>query len=379
MHITTLPHEAAPHADSIFIGPGEDIWPQFLKDYREGCAAPLYRSQTRTLLGAPPIRRDLIKRHLYLVPNSLVVSRGCPHKCDFCYIGSFFGEGKHFYTQAVDAALAEIEKLPGRHLYFLDDHLLGNPHFATALFEGMKGMGRLWQAAGTVQSVLKPGLLEKAAEAGLRSLFVGLETLSPANLREQNKGHNVGRDYSAAIRRLHDHGVMINGSFVFGMDEDDESVFGRTVEWAVSQGVETATFHIMTPYPGTALYERMSHQSRLLHSDWDLYDTRHVVYQPARLSPEALEEGYWRAYRDFYSWSSIFHSARTHENLRDTLRHLAYSGGWKKFEPAWDKIIRAKRATQMLPFLAQILASFGEHRSSAAAALPLGSSQAPVS
>jgi radical SAM superfamily enzyme YgiQ (UPF0313 family) len=245
--------------------------------------------------------------------------------------------------------------------------LLGNPHFAAALFESMKGMGRLWQAAGTVQSVLKPGLLEKAAEAGLRSLFVGLETLSPANLREQNKGHNVGRDYSEAIRRLHDHGVMINGSFVFGMDDDDESVFGRTVDWAVSQGVETATFHIMTPYPGTALYERMSQQGRLLHSDWELYDTRHVVYKPARLSPSALEKGYWRAYRDFYSWSSIFQGARTHDKLRDSFRHLAYSGGWKKFEPAWDKVIRAKRATQMLPFLEQILASFGEHRSSAAA------------
>lgn len=320
---------------------------------------PVYKSQTRTLLGAPPIRRDLIKRHLYLVPNSIVVSRGCPHKCDFCYIGSFFQEGKHFYTQAVDAALAEIEKLPGKHLYFLDDHLLGNPRFAAALFDGMKGMGRLWQAAGTVQSVLKPGLLEKAAEAGLRSLFVGLETLSPVNLREQNKGHNVGRDYDAAIQRLHDHGVMINGSFVFGMDDDDESVFERTVDWAVRQGVETATFHVMTPYPGTALYERLSQQGRMLHSRWDLYDTRHVVYRPARLSPAALEEGYWRAYRDFYSWSSIFKSARTHQHLHDSFRHLAYAGAWKKFEPLWDIIIRAKRATNMLPVLEHILASFG--------------------
>jgi radical SAM superfamily enzyme YgiQ (UPF0313 family) len=285
------------------------------------------------------------------------VSRGCPHKCDFCYIGSFFQEGKHFYTQAVDAALAEIERLPGKHLYFLDDHLLGNPHFASALFEGMKGMGRLWQAAGTVQSVLKPGLLEKAAEAGLRSLFVGLETLSPANLHDQNKGHNIGRDYNTAIQRLHDNGVMINGSFVFGMDDDDESVFERTVSWAVQQGVETATFHIMTPYPGTALYQR-------LHSQWDLYDTRHVVYRPTRMKPQTLEAGYWRAYRDFYSWRSILKGARAQSTLPDALRHVAYAGGWKKFEPLWDAIIRARRATKMLPVLEQVLASFGGHRQS---------------
>lgn len=362
LHVTSLPEEAAPHADSIFLGPGEDIWPQFLQDFRDHCPAPVYKSQSRSLIGVPPIRRDLIKSHLYLVPNSIVVSRGCPHKCDFCYIGSFFQQGKHFYTQAVDAALAEIERLPGKHLYFLDDHLLGNPYFASALFDGMKGMGRVWQATGTVQSILKPGLLEKAAAAGMRSLFVGLETLSPANLQEQNKGHNVGRDYNTAIQRLHDRGVMINGSFVFGMDEDDDSVFERTVSWAVSQGVETATFHIMTPYPGTALYDRLAQQDRLVHSNWDLYDTRHVVYRPTRLSPQALEDGYWRAYRDFYSWSSIWKGASAQSTLHDRLRHLAYAGGWKKFEPLWDFIIRAKRASTMLPVLEQVLASFGGNK-----------------
>src|SRR6187402_3941769 len=178
LHVTSLPSEAAAHADTIFLGPGEDTWPQFLADFRRGCPQRLYQSTTRTLQGIPPIRRDLIKRRLYLVPNSIVVSRGCPHVCDFCYKEAFFDGGRSFYTQTVDDALAEIDRLPGRHLYFLDDHLFGNVPFATALFEGMRGMNRLWQAAGTVASVLRPGLLEKAAEAGLRSLFVGFETLS---------------------------------------------------------------------------------------------------------------------------------------------------------------------------------------------------------
>lgn len=359
LHATSLPDEAAPHADSVFIGPGEDIWPAFLQDFRDGHPLPRYESKSRTLVDAPRVRRDLIKRHLYLVPNSIVVSRGCPHKCDFCYIGSFFGSGKHFYTQAVDEALAEIERLPGKHLYFLDDHLLGNPHFAQALFEGMKGMGRLWQAAATVQSILKPGLLEMAAEAGMRSCFVGLETLSPDNLREANKGHNLNRDYGEAIRRLHGNGVMMNASFVFGMDEDDSSVFARTVEWAVRQGIETATFHIMTPYPGTALYAKMREQGRLLHSDWERYDTRQAVFRPAKMTPQVLEDGYWRAYRDFYSWRSIGRNAMAHDGWGDRMRHMAYAGGWKKFEPLWDTIIRAKRATNMLPVLEQVLSSFG--------------------
>jgi radical SAM superfamily enzyme YgiQ (UPF0313 family) len=366
LHVTSLPDEAALHADTIVLGPGEDTWPAFLADFRRGRAARVYASTVRTLEGLPPIRRDLIKRPRYLVPNSIVVSRGCPHVCDFCYKEAFFERGASFYTQAVDAALAEIDRLPGRHLYFLDDHLFGARRFASELFEGMRGMGRLWQAAATVNSILLPGLLERAVEAGLRSLFVGFETLNPANLSEQHKYQNLRRDYGAAIRRLHGLGVMINGSFVFGMDGDDESVFDRTVEWAVARGIETATFHILTPYPGTALHRRLDAQARITSRDWDLYDTRHVVFRPARMSPESLEAGYWRAYREFYRWGSIVRGASAHAEIIAALRHVAYAGGWKKLEPLWDVVIRAKRAGMMLPILEAILSEFGRRRSDGA-------------
>ena len=355
LHVTSLPDEAAAHADSIFLGPGEDIWPEFLKDFRRGEPKVLYKSKVRTLATLPPIRRDLIKRRLYLVPNSIVVSRGCPHTCDFCYKEAFFEGGRGFYTQRVDAALAEIERLPGRHLYFLDDHLFGDVRFATALFDGMRGMKRVWQAAGTVNSILKPALLEKAVAAGLRSLFVGFETLNPAALRAQHKVQNLRRDYNAAVRRLHDLGVMVNGSFVFGIDEDDASVFDRTVEWAISQGVETATFHILTPYPGTALFARMEAEGRMLHRDWDLYDTRHVVYETRGMKAAELEAGYWRAYRDFYTWGSIFRGAATKPTWRGRIRHAAYAAGWKKFEPLWDLIIRMRNASRALPVLEAVL------------------------
>ncbi len=244
LHVTSLPDEAAPHADAIFIGPGEDTFPQFLQDFAAGRPLRRYVSKTRTLLGIPPVRRDLIQRRLYLVPNSIVVSRGCPHHCTFCYKDGFFAGGRSFYTQQVDEALAEIERLPGRHLYFLDDHLLGHPRFARALFQGMRGMGRIFQGAATVDSILRDDLIEEAAAAGLRSIFVGFETLSTSALAGAGKRQNLGRSYREVVRRLDDIGIMINGSFVFGLDSDDPDVFARTVDWGVENGITTATFHI---------------------------------------------------------------------------------------------------------------------------------------
>lgn len=261
-----------------------------------------------------------------------------------------------FYTQRVDAALAEISRLPGRHLYFLDDHLLGDQRFARSLFDGMEGMNRLFQGAATVDSILRGDLIERAADAGLRSLFVGFETLTPENLRRSQKRQNLGRDYSAVTRRLHSLGIMINGSFVFGMDDDDEEVFRRTVDWAVENGITTATFHIQTPYPGTGLHARLTHEGRLTTNNWDLYDTRHVVFRPARLGAEALKDGYDWAYREFYRWPSIAAASFTHGTLKHRVKHFAYAAGWKKFEFLWNAIIRARQLRVMTPMLEAVLA-----------------------
>ncbi len=356
LHVTSLPEEAAAHADAIFLGPGEQTFPQFLADFRAGRPRGRYVSTTgRTIERIPPIRRDLIRRRSYLVPNSIVVTRGCPQHCDFCYKDAFFEGGRSFYTQRVDEALAEIARLPGRHLYFLDDHLFGDRRFATALFDGMRGMGRLFQGAATVDSILRGDVVERAARAGLRSLFVGFETLDPANLASSNKRQNLGRDYAAVTRRLHDLGIMINGSFVFGMDDDDPSVFRRTVDWAVAHGITTATFHIQTPYPGTRLFARTEAAGRLLTRDWDLYDTRHVVYQPARLTPAQLKDGYDWAYREFYRWSSIARASLSHGTVKHQAKHFFYATGWKKFEPLWDVVIRARQLRRMTPLLEGVL------------------------
>ena len=355
LHVTSLPEEAMLHGDTVFIGPGEDTWPQFLRDFRGGMQAKVYRNGARDITEIPPIRRDLIKRERYLVPNSIVVSRGCPHHCDFCYKDAFFEGGRSFYTQRVDAALAEIDRLPGRHLYFLDDHLLGQQRFASALFEGMKGMNRVFQGASTIDAILRGDLIERAAAAGMRSVFVGFETLSKGNLVQSNKRQNIGRDYEEAIRRLHSLGVMINGSFVFGLDADDRDVFHRTVEWAVRNSLTTCTFHILTPYPGTRLFKEMEAQGRILHRNWDRYDTRQVVYKTLGLTPAELKKGYDESYRSFYSWTNIWRASVGHDSLQYMLKHFAYAGGWKKFEPMWNFLIKTQGLNKMLPLLEAIL------------------------
>lgn len=380
LHVTSLPDEAARHADTIFTGPGEQTFPEFLADLRAGCPRPRYVSTGgRTIHGLPPVRRDLIKRDRYLVPNSIVVTRGCPQHCHFCYKDAFFAGGRSFYAQRVDEALAEIERLPGRHLYFLDDHLLGDRRFAEGLFDGMRGMGRLFQGAATVDSVLRGDLIERAAEAGLRSLFVGFETFSPENLSASNKKQNLARDYAAVARRLSDLGIMINGSFVFGMDEDEEDVFDRTVDWAVRHGVTTATFHIQTAYPGTRLHQQLVEQGRITTQNWDLYDTRHVVYRPAKLTAEALKAGYDRAYRDFYGWTNIARGALAHDRRKHQAKHFFYAAGWKKFEPLWDLVIKARRLDAMTPLLEAVLTKVsGKQVGAEATSAALGQSAVEV-
>jgi radical SAM superfamily enzyme YgiQ (UPF0313 family) len=356
LHVTSLPDEAAAHADAIFLGPGEQTFPKFLRDFRAGKPERTYTSSAgRTLERVPPVRRDLIRRAFYLVPNSIVVTRGCPQHCDFCYKDAFFQGGRGFYTQRVEDALAEIERLSGRHLYFLDDHLLGDRRFAESLFDGMKGMRRLFQGAATVDSILRGDLIERAAEAGLRSIFVGFETLTPENLKRSNKRQNLGRNYKAVADRLHSLGIMINGSFVFGMDDDGEDVFRRTVDWAIDHGITTATFHIQTPYPGTQLHARMVREGRMLTRDWNLYDTRHVVYRPAKLKPETLKAGYDWAYREFYRWRSIARASLHHGPFKHQAKHFFYAAGWKKFEPVWDLVIRARQLTRVTPLLEGVL------------------------
>ena len=372
LHPTSLPEEAARHADSVFCGPGEDTWPAFLRDFRAGRPKPLYRSTERTLAGMPPARRDLIKRERYLVPNSLVVSRGCPHLCDFCYKEAFFRGGKSFYVQAVDDALAEIDRLPGRHLYFLDDNLFGSPPFAEALFDGLKGMGRLWQAAGTVEAVLRPGLLEKAVESGLRSLFIGFETLSEANLLGAGKTQNLagaGPAWArrglrrAALRRRRPPPPRPRGDGQRRLRLRHGR--GRHVRLPAHRGVGREPGHRDGDLPHHDALPRhaagAAARGRGPHHEPRLGPLRHP---PRRVRAGAHDGGgarvrlLGRAYREFYRWRNIWRASFAHGDLREHARHLAYTSGWKKLEPMWDWAIRSGQVHRFLPLLEAVLDRF---------------------
>jgi len=355
LHPTACPDEAARHADTVVLGPAEEAWPRFLSDFRRGCAASVYRSRYRELASLPSLRRDLIRRADYLVPNSIAVSRGCPHRCGFCYSNSFFRGGRRFYTVQVHRALDEIQRLQGRHLFFLDDNILGDPQFAASLFRGMRDMNRVWQGAATVRSVLDRDLLDLAVESGLRSLFIGFETLNQGEMHRHGKLHNRVADYEKAIALLHERGVMINGSFVFGVDGDDASVFAATTEWAIAHGVETATFHILTPYPGTDLFKQYAASGRIRHRDWNLYDTRHVVFDHPRMAADVLEKGYWSAYDAFYRWESIARASLCKDTLLDTVRQVAYVAAWKKLDPLWSLLIGLRKLQIAIPPLEAVL------------------------
>lgn len=255
----------------------------------------------------------------------------------------------------LEQVLADIESLTGKHLYFLDDHLFGHPGYIKQLFTEIKARKRVFQGAATVASILTDNTVEKAAEAGLKSLFIGFETLQNENLSATGKRHNRVYQYQEAIRRLHDLGILINGSFVFGLDHDNPDVFNRTVDWAVKMGITTATFHILTPYPGTPLFYQLRNQNRIKTMNWNLYNAREVVFVPKNMSHRQLQEGYHLAYRQFYQWQNIWSAAANQTSWQQQLKHLAFAGAWKKMEPIWNFLIKLQILSHIRPLLEKSL------------------------
>ncbi len=342
LHATSLPMEAKVHADTVLSGLGERAFPDFLSDLRKGKAKPYYQSGEISLDNLPLPRRDLLKRDSYLVPNSMVISRGCPGRCSFCYINSFYKGGKSYYTCNIERIMEEINTLPGKQLYFLDDNLFADEHLCRDLFREMKSMNRVFQGAVTVSSVIKDDLIELAAEAGFRSAFIGFESIDKNNLILANKQSNINQNYQKVINRLDQLGIMINGSFIFGLDHDTPDTFHNTAQWAIESGITTATFHILTPYPGTKLYADLKKKNRIKSDNWNEYDTRHLVFDHPAMSKERMEGGYQNAYKEFYKWKNIGRAALEHERLKMKLKHFTYAGAWKKMEPVWNFIVKQK-------------------------------------
>ena len=347
LHPTSLPHEAAEHADALCLGPAETVWRRIIEDFENNRLQKTYRGGTHGSAALVPIpRRDLMNQRAYLIRNTMVTSRGCPHSCDFCYKSSFWG-ASYYEARPIADLEREFATMDDRLVFFLDDNLLANRRHARALFEVLRGSGIVWQAASSLDVANDPGYLEEAYEAGCRSLFVGFESISPENMRGNNKTVNAVTDYAQACRRFHEAGIMINGSFVFGFDCDGPDVFERTVEFAIESKILTATFHVLTPLPGTRAFERLEAEGRILHRNWAYYDTDHAVFRPRRMTPEQLEAGHKRAYREFLTYGSIL---RRSFGVPGTLKRIAYNVAWMKVDPLWVAIVRAG----LMPFATRI-------------------------
>jgi radical SAM superfamily enzyme YgiQ (UPF0313 family) len=347
LHPTSMPMEAAAHADAVCLGPAETVWSRILDDFEHGRLDKFYQGRCEGSAALAPIpRRDLMNPRAYLIRNTMVSSRGCPHSCDFCYKTSFWGRNYYEPRPMLDIA-RELASMDDRLVFFLDDNLLANKQHARKMFRLLREFGIVWQAAASLDVTNDPGYLEEAYEAGCRSLFVGFESLSPENMRGNNKLVNAGTDYAAACRRFHDAGIMINGSFVFGFDCDGPDVFERTVDFAIENKILTATFHVLTPLPGTPAFDRLETEGRILHRNWAYYDTDHAVFRPRRMSPEQLEAGHKQACRDFVTYRSIL---RRSFGLPGVLKRIAYNVAWMKVDPLWTAIIRAG----LMPFATRI-------------------------
>lgn len=328
VHPSLNPEEARQHADTIAIGEAEDTWEQILRDFQKGQMKPVYRATRRHSLAALPIpRRDLLKRNAYLTTNTIQTTRGCPFRCDFCSVTDFFG--KTYRCRPVSEVIQEIETLNlNRPLVFVDDNIIGRPQYALELFEAITPYKVRWGSQCSINLANYSELMKAAKKSGCVAMFIGIESISQQNLDEVHKSINHVDQYYEAIKRIHDHGIAINAGMILGMDHDDESVFERTLEFLEKAKIEYATFHILTPVPGTPLYRRMEAEGRIIDRDWSKYNGGYTVFRPKLMSPESLEEGYYWTYRQFYSLRSIY--KRVVELNIETFYKLALNFAYKR-------------------------------------------------
>jgi len=303
-HVTLIPDDAQPHADAVVTGYAEDTWPQLLRDFAGGQLKSRYdQSPGLDLADRPFARRELLPGRRYLTSNVFEATRGCIHSCDFCVVPAAWGRKP--YQKPVDQVVADIRQHGAKKLIFVDLNLIAHRGYAMELFKALIPLKVQWYGLATVLLADDPELLELAGRSGCKGLLMGLESISPQNLRESRKGFNSPEKYARVVERLHEHGIALQGCFVFGLDHDEPDVFLKTAEFAVQARIDLPRFAIVTPFPNTALYKRLLAEGRILTTNWELYDGQHVVFRPAKLSIQELQEGTELAWKHAYSFRSI--------------------------------------------------------------------------
>ena len=314
MHVSCLPDEALRHCDSVVVGEAEVLWPALLWDFERDELKPLYQHEDGppALTEQPRPDWELYRGKKYLPVHFVETTRGCPIDCEFCAVTNAFG-GK-YRSRPHDEVLAELHSLrpfSGRFtlkncVFFVDDNIISNRAYAREFLTRIADLGLRWFGQASMNIANDPEILKLCQKSGCVGLFLGFETLSPETLAAVGKRVNHPDQYLEVVQRIHDHGIGIDGSFVFGFDTDDVGVFDRTLEFVSKARLEVAYFSILTPYPGTRLHRRLAEAGRLLSEDWSVYDGHHVLHRPAKLTPDQLLEGYQRVFREVYSLPSIF-------------------------------------------------------------------------
>ncbi|HEX9883225.1 MAG TPA: radical SAM protein [Desulfobaccales bacterium] len=316
-HATALPEEAAKHADIVVLGEGEGVWPQILLELENGGAKQSnYQNPDMIEMRDMAIpRRELLNRNMYTVFSTLQATRGCPFDCDYCAVTKFFG--RSYRWRPVEEVVAEITNQPDKRWMFLDDNLIGNVKYAKELFRALIPLGITWGAQASFNLTKDAELMDLYAAGGGRFVFIGFESISAEALKSVGKGINRPEEYVAGIRQLHSRGITIMGSFMFGLDGDDLGVFKRTVDFVNATKIDVVLYHILTPFPGTRLYEEMDRQGRIHDRDWSHYDACQSVIHPQGMTSEELQNGWYWAVRETYKLPNI---------LRRILRP---ESGWK--------------------------------------------------
>jgi radical SAM superfamily enzyme YgiQ (UPF0313 family) len=338
LHVLSCPDECAPHADSLAMGDGVQLWPRILADIENGNLQPRYFATYDTDYRTdPPPKRSILPRRNFLTTTSMIATRGCHNRCNFCYLAT---EGLRMPYRMRDPEQVVAEFVADDHPYgvFIDNNLGSRHEYLRALCRALAPLNKIWSAAVTIDVTNDPSLVREMALAGCTGVFVGFESLSDENLLNAHKKTPKSNDYARRVRILHDNGIQVNGSFVLGFDHDRRDVFERTAEWVEHNQLECATFHILTPYPATPLFRQMEADNRLLHRDWNLYDTAHAVFRPRHMTPEELEEGYRWIYHRLFSHASIWR--RKPQDWRAVPTYLAMSYLYKRSNRLWRLLIK---------------------------------------
>jgi radical SAM superfamily enzyme YgiQ (UPF0313 family) len=308
-HVTLVPDDAQPHADAIVAGYAEDTWPELLRDFAAGRMRSRYtQAQDLSLAGRPFPRRDLMPGARFLTNNVFEATRACIHNCEFCVVPAAWGRKP--FQKPVEDIVEDIRRQGARKLIFVDLNLIADRAYAARLFEALIPLRVEWYGLSTMLLADDRPLLQLASRSGCRGLLIGFESILPANLQKSSKGFNRPSRFKEVVALMHAHRIAVYGCFVFGMDHDTPDVFLETARLAVEAQIDLPRFAISTPFPGTALYQRLEREGRILTRNWELYDGQHVVFQPARMSVQELQEGTERAWRAAYSASAIVRRLR---------------------------------------------------------------------